>query len=85
MQVGVTSMGPVECAADGDTAATAQGTSVFTMLAPYAALINATMNSADAAVMRMERMSPANPMSRAAPAAPALALLLVGMLLLLVR
>lgn len=74
-QVGVTSMGPLECAGGGARGGAGGGTSVFTALARYAVLINGTMHAADAA-LHMERLSAARRTpARAAPAAVAAALL----------
>ncbi|XP_063828459.1 glandular kallikrein-like [Ostrinia nubilalis] len=66
VQVGVTSMGPLECARAG-VAPAAGATSVFTALYNYADLINATIHDTDAA-LRM-RMIGAAPPRALAPAA----------------
>ncbi|KAJ0180825.1 hypothetical protein K1T71_002910 [Dendrolimus kikuchii] len=65
-QVGVTSMGPVECgrARAGAGAAPPPGaTSVFTALRPYAHLVSATINDTDAslAMRRLQRSGGACP------------------------
>ncbi|KAJ8734420.1 hypothetical protein PYW08_013670 [Mythimna loreyi] len=65
-QVGVTSMGPIECtavAADPPESAT----SVFTSLYQYSNLINATMHDTES-VLRMRRMSWPAPSATAPPA-----------------
>lgn len=66
VQVGVTSMGPVQCgASDLGGPPSPSATSVFTALPPYAPLILATINETDAfvAMSRLDSGSDANAIS----------------------
>ncbi|XP_059054676.1 coagulation factor IX-like [Achroia grisella] len=59
LQVGVTSMGPVECARSAGRQPAAGATSVFTMLYNYADLVNATISNTDTQLrMRMISAAP---------------------------
>ena len=68
-QVGVTSMGPIECAAEPVDAVNG-ATSVFTSLYPYVMMLNDTMHNTDS-TLRMRRIAPVAEASypRAAPLA----------------
>lgn len=69
LQIGVTSMGPLQCArgpAGAGGAGSAPALSVFTALRPYAALINATISGSPHAT-RMRQLPSRAPRLAAAP------------------